>query len=61
MSTIHHLYGSSQEELRKELHDRYVETMVNVAKAAHYTGVDVVQLLADVSVKLAEDLKHVKI
>lgn len=60
MSTIYHLYGSSIEELERELHDRYVGAMVDMAKAAHFSAVDVTKLMSDVSIKLAEDLNHVQ-
>lgn len=54
MAALHELYASSPEEAKQDLHDRYVDTVYQVVKAAYHTGVDVNKLLEDVKTKLAE-------
>lgn len=54
MATLHELYASSPEEAKQDLHNRYVDTLVQVAKAAYHTGLDLTKLLEDVKTNLAE-------
>lgn len=54
MATLHELYASSPEEAEQDLHNRYVDTVYQVVKAAYHSGVELEKLLEDVKTKLAE-------
>lgn len=54
MVALHELYASSPEEAKQDLHNRYVDTLAQVAKAAYHTGLDLTKLLEDIKTNLAE-------